>query len=113
MSASTPRPCRRNPTSSRRCATPRTARLAHRLLWRNYGYCGEEPTGLRPLMDETGCKDYKGNWKRTRADALAEIDRLEADHAGDDDALAKLREMLGWLQGAPGGSASHKIAPYR
>lgn len=67
--------------------------FAHRLLWRNYGCIAGEAESLRPLLDETACMDYKGTPKRTRAGALAEVDRLESERAADAGARLALREL--------------------
>jgi exodeoxyribonuclease-1 len=74
--------------------------LACRLLWRNYGCIAGEAESLRPLLDEAARRDYKGAPKRTRADALAEISKLEAERAAEAKALLALREMRAWLLGA-------------
>jgi exodeoxyribonuclease-1 len=75
--------------------------LAHRLLWRNYGRRNGETECLRPLLEETACRDYKGALKRARAGALAEIDRLAHENQRDADALRRLQEMRAWLACAP------------
>jgi exodeoxyribonuclease-1 len=72
--------------------------LAHRLLWRNYGWRDGEAEALKPLLEETTCRDYKGGCKRTRAAALAEVTKLEAERAGDAAAQQALNEIRAWLK---------------